>query len=242
MFGFSRVHLRALKSEELKQLDVQAERLGIPTIVLMENAGRGAAEILAKAMSESGPFDASNRLPRVLIVCGPGNNGGDGAVVARHLDAAGLASVEVVWITPPDALRGLAPIQYQILHNSGLVQRHITSADALAESINQADWLVDALFGTGLTRAIEAQSLAGQTIELMNQSEKPILALDIPSGLVADSGEVPGVCIEAEITASFVSTKLSYALESTKHWTGHVEVVDIGLPRLLITPLAIAAL
>lgn len=232
----SRVPLRALTSDELRKLDLAAEQLGLPTIVLMENAGRGAAEILIREMSRHQPTEQStDTLLHVLIVCGPGNNGGDGAVVARHLDALGLASVEVIWISPADALRGLAPVQHRILENSGMRQHHIEDIRELDQPIEKADWIVDGLFGTGLTRPIESQTLAGQVINKINQSGKPILALDIPSGLDANTGSSLGVAIKALLTASFVAAKIGYENPTSKAWTGYVEVVDIGLPRKLLS-------
>jgi len=123
---------------------------------------------------------------------------------------------------------GLHPSNIEFLKNSGLHQRHIEDIRELDQSIEKADWIVDGLFGTGLTRPIESQTLAGQVINKINQSGKPILALDIPSGLDANTGSSLGVTIKALVTASFVAAKIGYENPTSKAWTGYVEVVDIG--------------
>ncbi len=235
----SRLILRALSRDELRQLDQSAETIGLSTLALMENAGRGSARVLLWAIGKVGLFDSGKPLPKVLVVCGPGNNGGDGAVLARHLDASRMASVNLAWITPAADLRGLAPIQQKILEQSTVNQIYLNDSQELALMIDSADWIVDGLFGTGLSRAIDGDSLAGTVISQINRSGKPLLALDIPSGLDADTGFALGLCVQATITASFVSTKLGYAKPGADKWTGSVEVIDIGLPRKLLAPFEI---
>ena len=210
--------LRPLSRQEVRELDVRAaEQLGLPTLILMENAGRGAAawlvELAAGVRTESAarPFSAppsteielspAAALPRVLILSGPGNNGGDGGVVARHLDAWGFA-VRIVWFANREQLRGDAKTQWMILERSGVDQTawfHSQSDDPrpaeLDSLIADADWLVDGLLGTGLTRPVEGALRT--VIEVMNRSNKPILALDVPSGLDADTGMPLGTAIRA---------------------------------------------
>lgn len=228
----SKTKLRPLSREEVRALDEHAVvDLGLPTIVLMENAGRGAARVLTWALWETGLIQGKGHAPKVVVVCGPGNNGGDGAVLARHLDGAGLASVHVVWIAPTSELRGDAPAQYRILQASGIEQSHVFEPLELESMIRDADWLVDGLFGTGLTRPLIAGDLAGDVVGVMNASGKPILALDIPSGLDANTGEVAGVAIKARLTATFVATKIGFYAPGAADWTGRVEIVDIGLPH-----------
>ena len=210
--------LRPLSRQEVRELDVRAaEQLGLPTLILMENAGRGAAawlvELAAGVRTESAarPFSAppsteielspAAALPRVLILSGPGNNGGDGGVVARHLDAWGFA-VRIVWFANREQLHGDAKTQWMILERSGVNQTawfHSQSDDPrsaeLDSLIADADWLVDGLLGTGLTRPVEGALRT--VIEVMNRSNKPILALDVPSGLDADTGMPLGTAIRA---------------------------------------------
>jgi NAD(P)H-hydrate epimerase len=222
---------------ELRELDQKAETLGIPTIVLMENAGRGATELLIQAMfSEDCKIDWSERKPHVLMICGSGNNGGDGAVVARHLDSLGIAEVEVIWTTQPGQLRGLAPDQFQILQNAQISQSVVESQQMLKSRIDWADWLVDGICGTGLTRPVAKESALGQIINQMNVSGKPILSLDIPSGLDADSGRCEGIGVRASLTASFVAEKMGFLQKSSRPYCGKLTVIDIGLPRILLKP------
>jgi NAD(P)H-hydrate epimerase len=235
----SRLNLRALSRDELRQLDQSAETIGLSTLALMENAGRGSARVLLWAMGKVGLFDSGKPLPNVLVVCGPGNNGGDGAVLARHLDTSRMAIVNLAWITSVTELRGLAPIQQKILEETTVNQIYLNDVEELAVMIDSAEWIVDGLFGTGLSRAIEGDSLAGTVISQINRSGKPLLALDIPSGLDADTGVALGLCVQATITASFVSTKLGYAKPGADKWTGAVKVIDIGLPRKLLAPFEI---
>ena len=252
--------LRPLSREEIRQLDQRASHeLGLPTLLLMENAGRGAAAWLAE-LTGALPPDAGGRplspdpakhhrdlprgpaLPRVLVVCGPGNNGGDGAVLARHLDSWGF-SVRVVWLAWSKRLSGDAALQWQILRNSGVGQttwfdefpdRKELDHDQLGKILAESDWIVDGLFGTGLARPIE--NLNRSVIEAINESGKPIMALDVPSGLDADSGKPLGTAVRAIATATFAAAKLGFSAEHASSFTGRVAVIDIGLPRCLLEP------
>jgi NAD(P)H-hydrate epimerase len=229
--------LRPLSRQEVRQLDVQAASdLKLPTLILMENAGRGAADWLTKLAS--GLPDQA----RILVLCGPGNNGGDGGVVARHLDAWGYP-VQVVWFAHRAQLRGDAETQWNILERSGVDQTvwfdvhppepQPQSAE-LDSLLSGADWLVDGLLGTGLARPIEGALRA--VVEAMNRAGKPILALDLPSGLDADTGAPLGVSVRARATATFVAPKLGFTAPGAADYTGEVAVIDIGLPRCLLEP------
>ncbi len=230
-------HLRPLARQEVRELDVRAAKeVGLPTLLLMENAGRGAAAWLAQLTSSA----RAGTLPHVLILCGPGNNGGDGGVVARHLDAWGYP-VRIVWFANPEHLRGDAQTQWSILSRSGVDQTawfanesDDSRAGELAPLIAQADWVVDGLLGTGLARPVEG--VLRTVIEAMNGSGKPILALDLPSGLDADTGIPLGVAVRARATATFVAPKLGFAAPGAEAFTGEVVVVDIGLPHQLLKP------
>jgi NAD(P)H-hydrate epimerase len=249
--------LRPLSRREVRELDVQAaEQLGLPSLILMENAGRGAAAWLAELSarvtpeSASRPFSAKAldrnghlgepALPRVLILSGSGNNGGDGGVVARHLDAWGFA-VRIVWFAYREHLRGDAKTQWMILERSRIDQtawldsRSEDPGQAELDSLlADADWLVDGLLGTGLSRPVEG--VLKTVIEAMNRSGKPILALDLPSGMDADTGMPLGVVVTARATATFVAAKLGFGAAGAAAHTGEVAVIDIGLPRALLEP------
>ena len=222
--------VRPLSRAEVRGIDVRAaDELGLPTLVLMENAGRGAADWLRNRVEAPSA---------VLVACGPGNNGGDGGVVARHLDAWGYR-VRVVWVARANELRGDAAVQWHVLDRSGIDQECL-EGEAAAGSLRlaEADWVVDALLGTGLSRPVEGPLAAA--IEALNRSRKPILALDLPSGLDADTGRPLGVAVRAEATATFVAPKLGFDAPGAAAYTGEVAVVDIGVPRRLLEPFLVA--
>jgi NAD(P)H-hydrate epimerase len=160
--------------------------------------------------------------------------------VARHLDGWGFP-VQVVWFTREAELRGDAKTQWDILQHSTVDQTawydargESLQADALDALFASADWLVDGLLGTGLTRPLEGA--LGLVVEAMNRSGKPILALDLPSGLDADRGTPLGTAIRARATATFVAPKLGFSAEGASDYTGEVVVIDIGIPRCLLRP------
>lgn len=219
--------IRPLSRAEVRDLDrVAADEYLLPTLILMENAGRGAAAWLRSRLKPGSS---------VHIACGPGNNGGDGGVVARHLDAWGF-QVRVVWFAERETLAGDALSQFQILERSEIDQTlwPKTASVDLDGIFQGADWLVDGLLGTGLTRPVAGR--LRDVIESMNRSGRPILALDLPSGLDADSGEPQGVAIRARATATFVAPKLGFTSPVAREYLGEVEVVEIGLPRRLLEP------
>jgi NAD(P)H-hydrate epimerase len=188
----------------------------------MENAGRGAAASLRNRLSGN---------EHVLIICGSGNNGGDGAVVARHLDSWGI-SVEVVWLTDPNQLTGDAQIQQKILKASKILQNWTQTTSKLLHLISSANWLVDGILGTGLSRPIEG--ILSEMIDAINQSNCSVLALDLPSGLDADTGLPLGTSIRAEFTTTFVAKKQGFIYPHALEYTGQIEVIEIGIPRDLL--------
>jgi NAD(P)H-hydrate epimerase len=188
----------------------------------MENAGRGAAELLL-SLGVSGP---------VVICAGKGNNGGDGYVIARHLDNAGCA-VKVLLFALPEELTGDAATNYQIIVRSRLpitVYPGATFDDTnLRAELSGAAWIVDALFGTGLTGSVRPPF--DRIIAAINESGKRVLAVDIPSGLDCDTGQPLGPCVRATHTVTFVAQKRGFANASAKEWLGQVHVCGIGAPR-----------
>lgn len=223
--------LRPLSREEVRGIDARAAgEVGLPTLLLMENAGRGAAELLRDRVR--------SERDRILILCGPGNNGGDGGVAARHLDQWGFA-VRVVWFADPARLRGDAAAQWSILDRSGIDQSAwpddpTSDPGRLDTLLMGADWVVDALLGTGLTRPVEGALQAA--VEAIDRSGKPVLALDLPSGLDADRGVPLGLAVRARLTATFVAPKLGFAVPGASAYTGEVAVIDIGVPGRIIEP------
>ena len=230
------MRVRPLSRAEVRSIDARCrDDFAIPTLILMENAGRGAAAWLRDRLATS-PTPHSGDRPLVVIASGPGNNGGDGAVVARHLDAWGI-EVRLVWFAARDRLHGDAATQREILRRCPIDAVEVTDdapPDQLDSLWRDADWLVDGLLGTGLTRPVEG--LLGRAIQSMNQSGQPILALDIPSGLDADSGQPLGIAIQADATTTFVAPKLGFARLGADTHTGQVVVIDIGAPRAALDP------
>lgn len=227
--------LRPLSRAEVRSLDVQAaDELLLPTLILMENAGRGAAAFLRELVG------ATPSPTRVLILCGPGNNGGDGGVVARHLDAWGFP-VRLVWFAQGDRIRGDAKAQWDIVDRSAIPQTawfddhppEVAPAD-LDALLADADWLVDGLLGTGLDRPVTGA--LREVVEAVNRSGKPVLALDLPSGLDADTGEPLGEAVRATATATFAARKKGFDAPGAAAFTGRVAIIDIGLPAKLLRP------
>jgi NAD(P)H-hydrate epimerase len=226
----------------VRELDRRAiEGFGVPGIVLMENAGRGCAELLMRLNPDKKP---------VVILCGPGNNGGDGFVIARHLDNHGWRACAVThqispkqdsqdWVGeqrqyPPDARTN-----WQIVFRTQLEwwpeYRFATDPDSLHQRVLldfRGCWIVDALFGTGLSRPLEFPF--DDVVERVNGSGCPVLAVDIPSGLDCDTGEPLGPTVRATHTATFVAPKRGFLNPASRAWTGEVHVIDIGAPRVLV--------
>jgi NAD(P)H-hydrate epimerase len=201
---------------QVRELDRRAtEEFGVPGVVLMENAGRGAAELLLQLGVQG----------TVAICCGKGNNGGDGFVIARHLDIRGVP-VRVHLVVTPDELTGDAAINYRILERSNIsIARGI-------ETLTEAQWIVDALLGTGLSGPVRPPFW--EAIDAINRRGTRVLAVDIPSGLDCDTGDPLGIAVRADHTATFVARKAGFQNPAAREWLGQVHVVDIGAPRALI--------
>jgi NAD(P)H-hydrate epimerase len=214
--------MTSLTRAQVREVDRRAtEEFGVPGIVLMENAGRGAAELLL-SLGVKGP---------VTICCGKGNNGGDGFVIARHLDNRGI-SVDVLLFARPQQLSGDAAVNCRIIERARVPLMVEPDTAAVTKKLAEAQWIVDALFGTGLTGAVRPP-LDG-VIAAINSSGKPVLAVDIPSGLDCDTGQPLGATVRATHTATFVAPKVGFGLAAANEWLGQVHVIDIGAPRAVL--------
>lgn len=221
---------RSLSRDEVRTVDRKAiERYGLPGIVLMENAGQGAAALLLEREA-SGP---------VLICCGKGNNGGDGFVIARHLDAAGC-EVRLLLVCPVEELSGDASTNAEVARRSGL-SMHVLPEPVepqwLDDRFRGADWIVDALLGTGTRGGIRPPYDA--VIEAINRTPASVLAVDLPSGLDCDTGRPLGPCVRADITVTFVAEKKGFGSETASEFTGQVHVVGIGAPGRLLREMGV---
>ena len=215
-----------LSRAQVRELDRRAiAEYGMPGEVLMENAGRGAAELLIKLGIHG----------RVVVCCGKGNNGGDGFVIARHLDLVSVP-VRVLLFAKPQTLTGEAAVNYRILAATKIPMQVIDDAPLneadLDAELAGGEWIVDALFGTGLTGSVRAPF--DRIIAAINRSPARVFAVDIPSGLDCDTGAPLGETVQAEHTATFVALKKGFLTPDAGRWLGKVHVIDIGAPRALL--------
>jgi NAD(P)H-hydrate epimerase len=229
--------MRSLSRSEVRDVDRRAiEDFGLPGVVLMENAGRNAAAILHAAAGRSGPAGP------VAVACGPGNNGGDGFVIARHLENLGH-NVRLLVACDPAGYRGDAAINRRVAERSGTEMNVLSAADPAAwrRGLSGAAWIVDALLGTGTTGA--ARGAVAAAIEAIVAARADgaarVFAVDLPSGLDCDTGRPLGPCAEADLTATFVARKLGFDQPGAERYTGAVHVVDIGVPRALLESLGL---
>jgi NAD(P)H-hydrate epimerase len=210
--------MRAISVAEAQAFDQRAqEELKIPSIILMENAGRSVAEEAIKFVGA--------KKARVAVICGVGNNGGDGLVAARHLINHD-DKVLVYIVGDIRKLKADPKTNLNILMKMGIIieqwKPRLSAADFLSKIIN-ADLIVDAIFGIGLKSSIKEPFL--EMINYLNRLNLPILAVDVPSGLSADTGEVMGAAIKADLTVTFVAPKKGFA--KSKAFTGKIIVRDI---------------
>lgn len=200
---------------------------GIPGLVLMENAGRGVADVLCR-LGIAAP---------VAICCGKGNNAGDGFVIARHLDLRGKPVHVLLW-ADPEELAGDAKVNFRILQGCGVPievfgNRH--DPQRTERLLAGAGWIVDALLGTG-ARGDPRPPLDG-VIRTLNAADVPKLAVDLPSGLDCDTGRPGDPTIVAAHTCTFVAPKKGFFEPSAQAHVGRVHVLDIGAPRKLVEEL-----
>jgi ADP-dependent NAD(P)H-hydrate dehydratase / NAD(P)H-hydrate epimerase len=216
--------LPVFTAEEMRRLDRRAiTELGLPGAVLMENAGRAAGRTILAAA----PALGVGRGARVAVVCGKGGNAGDGFVVARWLKTRGVRPA--VWLAwPPDGIAGDAALKLAALRRSGLRATPVQDPARLVDELRGVDLVIDALLGTG-ARGTPEGSIA-RMIEAINAAGRPIVALDVPSGLPADGGPPPGPAIRAALTVTFAGLKRGLVTGPGLDFAGRVEVVDIGIP------------
>lgn len=209
----------------IRELDRRAlSEYGIPGVVLMENAGRGMVEVLRKA------FSLDQRPVPVVIVCGRGNNGGDGYVAARHLSNAGI-DLSILAVGEPDP-QSDAGVNRRIVEHMGVRLEPWSAVTLRRDSV-----VIDALLGTGISRPVEG--LERDVIAWMNGTGARVLAADLPSGLDADCGEPLGIAVRSTVTATMVGWKVGMLKSAAAGYVRRVEVVDIGAPRSLARALAL---
>jgi len=207
---------------EMRRLDEKTIfECGLPGAVLMENAGRGAAVLTREHFG-----DLAGR--NVAIVCGRGNNGGDGYVMARIFHGWG-AFVRIFLLSDPERVGGDARINLDVVLKMGLEIIEIREESHLDRfDLTGVELAVDAILGTGLNS--EVRGLYRGVIERLNQAGMPIVAVDVPSGLDSDTGRILGVAVRADLTVTFGLPKAGLLLPPGENQAGRLEVVDIGIP------------
>jgi NAD(P)H-hydrate epimerase len=217
---------RVLSREQIRSFDrVAIDTCQVPSVVLMENAGRGAFEVVRTLLEDN---------DHVLVVCGSGNNGGDGFVVARHLLTAGY-SVSVCLMSDPEKLRGDARLNHDAFVGLGghVVLLEDEAATVVLETeLLRADLVVDALFGTGLDREIGGRY--AEAIDRINATAATRVALDLPSGLDANKGTVLGTVVVADATITFGALKLGLLTPMGARLAGEIHVASLGVPSSIV--------
>jgi len=220
---------------EMQALDSSAiNDFNIPGIVLMENAGLGTVRMIERRCGS-----CSNTF--ALIFIGPGNNGGDGLVIGRHLHQRGCRPV-FFFLVPPDTFKGDAAVNLRIVQKLKF-KCHLIDRQSLVDNVpallekeldkGQSCYaIIDAIFGIGLKRQVESHFAA--TIKLINKKDfadkSPVIAVDTPSGLDSNTGKPCGVCVKADFTATYCCAKPGHFVHGGNPWTGELEVIDIGIP------------
>jgi ADP-dependent NAD(P)H-hydrate dehydratase / NAD(P)H-hydrate epimerase len=218
--------MKLVTAAEMRELDRLAiEEVGIPSLVLMENAGRSTYQVLRREFPQlRGP---------IVVLAGRGNNGGDGFVVARYLAHEGLP-VNVLLMASRDQVRGDALVNLAILEQIGVEVEEVLGEDRLSgvtHRLSRAELVVDALLGTGLNSPV--RGLLAQVITRVNQARPPVLSVDIPSGLSADTGEILGAAVEAQVTVTYGLPKIGQILPPGRDLVGRLWLVDISIPPAL---------
>jgi NAD(P)H-hydrate epimerase len=216
-----------LTRSQIREIDLQAvERYNIPSIVLMENAARVVADAACEMLDNKCAGE-------VLILCGAGHNAGDGFAAARHLANRG-ADVTIALLNDPGSFEGDTLVNWEIVRAMNLLT--IPASPELLAADRVAMLIIDAIFGIGLNRPpVEPFPALAKAVA---ESARPVLAVDVPSGLDCDTGTAPGVAIRATRTVTFVAEKVGFVKASARQYLGRVTVADIGVPRQLIDEVA----
>lgn len=241
--------MKYLSRTQTKNADrITMKKYGIPALLLMENAGRIVAQEAVKLLGKG-------KNKKILIICGKGNNGGDGLVAARYLynwhthinvlyldklinptrTAETTANFNIVQKLNIPILTELPPAHRAHTNMKNVRIEIKNETDLLSHLFGDYDLLIDAIFGVGLER--EVFSPYKEVIEAINNSARPVLAVDIPSGLDADTGRPLGAAVKAKVTVTMAAPKKGFLKKSARQYTGKIIVADIGIPQEVITSL-----
>lgn len=212
---------KAYTTRDVQKLEARAiDRLGIPVFTLMDHAGKAVAEA---ARSLTG------RNTSIIVLCGSGHNGGDGVAAARWLKGWGY-SVTVLWLKNPSEWKGSAALHAAIAKRSGV---RFTSFESIrptlrVTTLRRAQVIIDALLGTGFEGRLRLPAF--DAISCMNASRKPIVSVDVPSGLNATTGQVPEIAVRARVTVTMSCLKTGFISRSAKPYLGRLQIADLGIP------------
>ena len=209
-----------LSRDQVRSIDEAAiKTLGIPALLLMENAAAAVTQYLLNLRAAG----------TIVILCGPGNNGGDGLAVARQLAAVGVVPT-VILITGGKSLSSDCQSNLRYLTAAGvpvIAPNEVESGIDELASLSPADWIVDSLLGTGVTAGLRTPFR--EWVAAINSSPASVLAVDVPSGLNCDDGSY-AECTQANVTVTFVAEKRGFSNSSAQAVTGDIEVAPIGIP------------
>jgi NAD(P)H-hydrate epimerase len=218
--------MKRVTAEEIRRLDQLAIRdYSIPSLLLMENAGRSVSDVISRQYKPC----------KVLIFIGKGNNGGDGLVVARHLVNLGY-SAQVILLEDPSHLKTDPLLNFSIIRKMNIpcVLGATVSEEKIVEYCREAELVVDAIFGVGIHSPV--CGIFQEAIRAINKSQKPVLSIDIPSGLDADTGQVHGIAVRAKKTVTLTLPKKGLFEGEGPRYAGEIDVADVGIPRELLLP------
>lgn len=214
---------KACYTEEMRKLDRMATELGnIPSILLMENAAIACVNELKK--------DFSLKKSRIAVFCGKGNNGGDGLAIARHLFNMGV-KVNIYLVNGND-FSGDAAVNYDIIKAMDMPVDTITDTEGFEYVIRSYDIVIDAILGTGISGAV--RGVAFDVIKLINENSRYVMSVDVPSGINSDSGEICGICVNADKTVTFAAYKIGMFMYPAADSVGEVVVAPISIPETII--------
>lgn len=218
--------LHTLTREQTKIVDNYIiNELGLPSVILMENAGHGIAQYLLTLQPNN----------KVIVCSGKGNNGGDGYVVARYLNLHKI-DVEVYIFAHENDIKGDAKIHLDIIKKIGIPIQYFDPSninlDTLLNNLNKAEWIIDGLFGTGLATHLDA--FYCDLINTINKTTSKILSIDVPSGLDCDTGQPFGASIKANVTCTLLSMKKGFLSMRSQNYFGKIKIINLGVSDQII--------
>lgn len=222
-----------LTREQVRNVDAKAiHDFNIPGIVLMENAGANATRVILQLLASR---NLSKSDSTIAIVCGRGNNGGDGFVIGRHLHNAGW-TVRLIYLAEPDQLPSTddSRINKQICERLGLSITACPKAESLSALLASANCIIDAYLGTGLSRPLHKTGMGIVAAINASRKQKTVISIDVPSGFDCDRGTALGDCVHADYTITMAAKKVGFKNVDSTNFTGEVRLVGIGIPERLV--------